>query len=159
MPSLREGKLEGLIIFLLGAPRRAMRQNVEIFAGLLGFESDGITQHRSASVLPSVSDIDSMASLASDTDAPVLLLGESGVGKTRLARVIHARSQRRDGPFLDLNCAGLSPELLESELFGHERGSFTGAHARKLGLLEKASGGTVLLDEVGELTSPCRRSS
>jgi len=81
----------------------------------------------------------------------VLLLGETGVGKDVLARRIHAMSPRADKPFLPLNCGALSEQLLESELFGHERGSFTGAIETKQGLLEAADGGTVFLDEVGEL--------
>lgn len=84
----------------------------------------------------------------------VLLLGETGVGKDVLARRIHAMSPRDDKPFLPLNCGALSEQLLESELFGHERGSFTGAVETKQGLLEAASGGTVFLDEVGELPMP-----
>ncbi len=81
----------------------------------------------------------------------VLLLGETGVGKEILSAEIHRRSKREKGPFLRLNCAALTESLLESELFGHEKGSFTGAIKQKLGLLEAAKGGTVLLDEVGEL--------
>ncbi|EYF04763.1 Hypothetical protein CAP_4239 [Chondromyces apiculatus DSM 436] len=81
----------------------------------------------------------------------VLLLGETGVGKEVTAEAIHVRSQRTHRPFLRLNCAALSESLLESELFGHEKGSFTGAAQTKPGLLETAEGGTVFLDEVGEL--------
>ncbi len=82
----------------------------------------------------------------------VLILGETGVGKEVLAERLHEKSPRRDKPFLRLNCAALSESLFESELFGHERGAFTGAMASKPGLLETANGGTVFLDEVGELT-------
>ncbi|MEO5768155.1 MAG: sigma 54-interacting transcriptional regulator, partial [Polyangia bacterium] len=89
--------------------------------------------------------------VAQDRFANVLLLGETGVGKTWLARRIHQRSPRGGKPFLDINCAGLAPQLLESELFGYERGAFTGAVSPKRGLVEAADGGTVLLDEVGEL--------
>ena len=81
----------------------------------------------------------------------VLLLGETGVGKDALAEHMHARSPRRHRPLLRLHCAALSESLLESELFGHEKGAFTGATRRRVGLLEGANGGTVFLDEVGEL--------
>ena len=86
-----------------------------------------------------------------DTDATVLLRGESGVGKDLIARAIHAASSRRAGPFVKVNCAAIPGELLESELFGHEKGAFTGAYRRKPGQFEYAHGGTLYLDEVAEL--------
>lgn len=88
---------------------------------------------------------------AAATDSVVLLQGESGSGKDFLARFIHNHSARKNGPFFEINCAALSPELVESELFGHESGAFTGARNRKKGLVELAEGGTLLLNEVGEL--------
>lgn len=81
----------------------------------------------------------------------VLLVGETGVGKDVVARAIHAASKRREGPFVAINCAALPEHLVESELFGHEKGAFTGAVQRKTGLLEAANGGTVFFDEIGEL--------
>jgi two-component system NtrC family response regulator len=85
------------------------------------------------------------------TDAPVLLVGESGTGKEMAAAAIHRRSARKGGPFVAINCNAIPENLMESELFGHEKGAFTGAHVQRKGLLETASGGTLFLDEIGEL--------
>jgi transcriptional regulator with GAF, ATPase, and Fis domain len=90
--------------------------------------------------------------LVARADAPVLILGETGTGKEVVARAIHARSPRASGPFLRVNCGAIPSELIDSELFGHERGSFTGASAQRKGWFERADGGTLFMDEVGELS-------
>ena len=92
-----------------------------------------------------------LAAKVAETDSSVVLLGESGTGKGMLANLIHRLSRRSSAPLVDLNCAALPPQFLESELFGHERGAFTDARDRKLGLLEVAHGGTLFLDEIAEM--------
>ena len=98
--------------------------------------------------------IHGMIKQVAPSDSTVLILGESGTGKELVASSIHAHSSRADKPFVRINCAAIPEGLMESELFGHEKGAFTGAHARKLGKFEMADGGTMLLDEIGELPLP-----
>ncbi len=94
----------------------------------------------------------SLVDMVADSDVTVLLMGESGTGKELVARAIHHKSHRADGPFVTLNCGALPENLFESELFGYEKGAFTGATMNKMGRFELADGGTLLLDEVGELS-------
>ena len=108
-------------------------------------------ERRIVTKAPAFQRVLAVASGVAASRAPVLLEGESGTGKELVARYIHAAGPRRPQPFVAINCAALPRELLESELFGHERGAFTGAAARKLGKFELADGGTLLLDEVSEM--------
>jgi two-component system, NtrC family, response regulator HydG len=101
---------------------------------------------------PKVEEIYRMISLAADADVNVLIQGESGTGKELVADAIHELSYRKNKPFVKVNCAALSETLLESELFGHVKGSFTGAYKDKTGKFEQASGGTIFLDEIGEIS-------
>jgi transcriptional regulator with PAS, ATPase and Fis domain len=101
---------------------------------------------------PAIKQVLSMVEKVAPTSATVLILGESGTGKELIARQIHFQSDRKNAPFVTLNCAALQESLLESELFGHEKGSFTGALHQKMGLCESADGGTLFLDEIGEMS-------
>jgi two-component system response regulator AtoC len=103
---------------------------------------------------PAMRAIDEIIDNVAGTDITVLVWGESGVGKETIPRLLHRRSPRRNGPFVKVNCAALPLELLESELFGYERGAFTGAHRRKPGKFELADKGTMFLDEISELPWP-----
>jgi DNA-binding NtrC family response regulator len=101
---------------------------------------------------PALAEVRALIDQVAETDVTVLIQGESGTGKEVVARALHAASQRRIGPFVKVNCAALPGELLESELFGYERGAFTGAAARKAGKFEAAEGGTLFLDEIAEMS-------
>jgi two-component system, NtrC family, response regulator AtoC len=103
---------------------------------------------------PSMVQLTETAKRAADSKSTILLLGESGTGKEVLARAIHEWSPRARSPIVAVNCSALSAELIESELFGHERGSFTGAHQQKIGKFELANRGTIFLDEIGDLREP-----
>jgi len=100
---------------------------------------------------PSMQAVISMADQIAPSDASILITGESGVGKEVIARYVHQKSRRASRPFISVNCAAIPENLLESELFGHEKGAFTGAVARRIGKFEEANGGTLLLDEISEM--------
>lgn len=116
-----------------------LRKNVEVGSGVVG------NSPQMQAILETIKRV-------ADFDANILFLGPSGVGKTMLSKIVHQNSNRRDGPFIEINCAAIPENLLESELFGYEKGSFTGANANgKVGLIEMAGGGTLLLDEISEM--------
>jgi DNA-binding NtrC family response regulator len=126
--------------------RQRLEREVEILS-----EEVGQRYHLIVGESPSMKRAAELAHRAARSASTVLLLGESGTGKEVFARAIHNWSERRDQPFVAINSVGLSSELLESELFGHEQGAFTGAHRRKRGRLEVAHGGTIFFDEIGDL--------
>jgi two-component system NtrC family response regulator len=131
----------------LAERRHLVRENIELKRRLGTFESiPGIVTAGGP-----MTEVLSTVSRVAASPVSVLLLGESGTGKELIARVIHQASARRDGPFVAVNGSALSPTLLESELFGHEKGSFTGADRMRIGRLEAAAGGTLFLDEIGDL--------
>ena len=101
-----------------------------------------------------IQQVNSLISKVSAHDSSVLILGESGTGKEVVARAIHDSSPRRGGPFVAVNCGAIPPDLLESELFGHEKGAFTGAYTARRGRFEIAEGGTLFLDEIGDMSLP-----
>src|SRR5690554_1779828 len=100
---------------------------------------------------PAMERVVKMADQIAGSDASILITGESGTGKEVLAKYVHVRSKRANKPFISINCAAIPEALLESELFGHEKGAFTGAVARRIGKFEEANGGTLLLDEISEM--------
>jgi two-component system, NtrC family, response regulator len=114
------------------------RLNGDTFEGMLGTS-------------PAMQQVFTSIRKVAATNASVLILGESGTGKEMAALAVHRRSSRKDGPFVAINCGAIPENLLESELFGHEKGAFTGAHAQRMGRIETAHGGTLFLDEIGEL--------
>jgi two-component system nitrogen regulation response regulator NtrX len=117
-----------------------------------GFKRDAEKKYQIIGDSPTLAVVRSAIQKAAPTNATVLIWGESGVGKELVARAIHRESLRRDGPFVQVNCAAIPDELIESELFGHEKGSFTGATDRQIGKFEQADKGTIFLDEVGDMS-------
>ncbi len=115
-----------------------------------------VEQHQDSIVgqSPAMQEVFKMIGRISNSDAAVMITGESGSGKELVAHAIHQYSARHDRPFLAINCAAIPENLLESELFGHEKGSFTGANAQRIGRFEQADGGTLFLDEIGEMPLP-----
>jgi transcriptional regulator with GAF, ATPase, and Fis domain len=123
----------------LTAENRSLRDQLRVESELVGHSAE-------------MRQVEEQIGLVAGTRATVLVRGESGVGKELVARALHYSSPRKDGPFICLNCAALSETLLESELFGHEKGAFTGATEKKIGKFEAADGGTIFLDEIGEMS-------
>lgn len=121
---------------------RRLRGEVESARGLGNLVGDSATMHQ----------LLSLAQRVANSDATVLIVGESGTGKELLSRIIHRLGPRSDKPFVAFDCSALAPTLLETELFGHEKGAFTGAIGRRIGRFERATGGTLFLDEIGEMS-------
>ena len=142
-----EQKLRATLAEVEALRERVQTENEYLRAG--GFSAEGLDDivGESAALRGVLFQIEQVA----PTDSTVLLLGETGTGKEIMAKAIHAKSRRRDRTLVKVNCAALPPPLIESELFGHEKGAFTGASSRKVGRFELADGGTLFLDEVGEL--------
>jgi two-component system response regulator FlrC len=122
-------------------------------AELIGAVLSAVAEETHAMIYhdPVMDDVVRLAKQVSPSDASVLITGQSGTGKEIMARFIHRNSKRKDGPFIAVNCAAIPENLLESELFGHEKGAFTGAVARRIGKFEEANNGTILLDEISEM--------
>jgi len=147
---LREVSMLGCRALWLALERRQIVGEQERWHWLFALETEGPDIFRSGDS-PQMREVLDVVRNVSGEDVTVLISGESGTGKDVTARTIHQLSQRRNAPFAALNCGAIPRELMESELFGYERGAFTGATTRKLGRMELAQGGTLLLDEVGEL--------
>ena len=133
--------------------RNALRQrDLEAENRVLRAKVDRQQQHTMVGESPAMRHLREQVSLAAPTNGRVLILGENGTGKELVARTIHHTSRRKSGPFVEVNCAAIPEELIESELFGHVRGAFTGAVADKPGRFEQANGGTIFLDEIADMS-------
>jgi two-component system response regulator HydG len=132
--------------------KAAERQSLVAENRSLKQEIKNLTRREIVGSSPALRRVLDVATQAAPSNATVLVLGESGTGKELLARYIHERSARADGPFVAVNCSAIPETILEAELFGHEKGAFTGAHERREGRFAKAGGGTLFLDEIGELS-------
>ena len=133
--------------------RNALRQrDLEAENRVLRAKVDRQQQHTMVGESPAMNNLRQNVSLAAPTNGRVLILGENGTGKELVARTIHHTSRRKSGPFVEVNCAAIPEELIESELFGHVRGAFTGAVADKPGRFEQADGGTIFLDEIADMS-------
>ena len=133
--------------------RNALRQrDLEAENRVLRAKVDRQQQHTMVGESPAMNHLREQVSLAAPTNGRVLILGENGTGKELVARTIHQTSRRKSGPFVEVNCAAIPEELIESELFGHVRGAFTGAVADKPGRFEQANGGTIFLDEIADMS-------
>jgi two-component system response regulator AtoC len=137
--------LENVIKSALARPRRSWDRSPDDDSRVRLREEVGLWRS------PRMSDVREIIEQAARVDVTVLIMGETGTGKDVVARAIHEQSVRQSGPFVKVNCAAVPRELLESELFGHERGAFTGAHQLKIGKFESADRGTIFLDEIGDL--------
>jgi transcriptional regulator with GAF, ATPase, and Fis domain len=127
-------------------------ERLEQRVNILAHELESLSPHRALGRSRKWKDVLAQATKVAPTDTTVLMTGDSGTGKEVVARFIHRGSSRKDGPFVALNCAALPEQLLESELFGHEKGAFTGALNARPGKIEQAAGGVLFLDEVGEMS-------
>jgi transcriptional regulator with GAF, ATPase, and Fis domain len=145
---IREVYLEDGAIFELGATRIQFRRAGRPFE--IGLADDDRFEELVGRSI-AMRELFALCARVAPSDAPVIVEGETGTGKELVARALHARSPRKDRPFVVLDCGAVPPTLIESELFGHERGAFTGAVAMRAGVFERADGGTVFLDELGEL--------
>jgi DNA-binding NtrC family response regulator len=141
-------RLTDFLIWPCSPAEMALRAN-----RLIGLRSKPDCDNGIVGACASLREVQTVLSRYRSCDAPVLILGESGTGKELVARALHYSSARAEGPFIPVNCGALPDDLLENELFGHERGAFTGAKDKAVGLVEQAEGGTLLLDEVGTLSN------